>query len=258
MPAVRRTTHRYGTRRGQVAELLVPDGVTRDCPVVVVVHGGFWRAQYTRHLTRGLARAITAQGWATWNIEYARVGPFSPGGWPLTLTDVAGAVDALASVGGLDLDRVVTCGHSAGGHLALWVAARTRLVGGEPGAGVRVPVRGAVALAGMGDLRAAAALDLGAGAVAGFLGGTPDEVPDRFRVASPAERLPLGVPQVLVHGLADTVVPSLLSEEYAATARAAGDDATYVPIAAADHRAVARTRGPAWAAITEQLARLLA
>lgn len=254
---MRRTTHRYGTRRGQVAELLVPDGVTGNCPVVVVVHGGFWRAQYTRHLTRGLTRALTAQGWATWNIEYARVGRFAHGGWPTTLTDAAAAVDALEQQDALDLARVVTCGHSAGGHLALWLAARSRLAAGDPGTPVRVPVRGAMSLAGMGDLRAAAALDLGAGAVTGFLGGAPDDVPDRYRCASPAEHLPLGMPQVLVHGLTDTVVPASLSEDYVAAARAAGDHARYVPVAGADHRDVARPRGASWSAVTEHLAHLL-
>ena len=252
-----RTTHRYGPRRGQVAELLVPDDAPAACPVVVVVHGGFWRAQYTRHLTRGLARAIAGRGWATWNIEYARVGPFASGGWPTTLTDVAAAVDALADRDGLDLTRVVTCGHSAGGHLALWVAARGRLDAGDPGAAPRVPVRGAMSLAGMGDLRAAYERNLGNGAVAGFLGGPPDAVPDRYRAASPAEHLPLGVPQVLVHGVADTVVPCGLSEDYAAAARAAGDDVELVPVAGADHRAVARPRGDAWVAVVEHLGRLL-
>jgi acetyl esterase/lipase len=254
---VHRTTHRYGTRRGQVAELLVPDDAPSACPVVVVVHGGFWRSQYTRHLTRGLARAIAGRGWATWNIEYARVGPFAPGGWPTTLTDVAAAVDALADQDGLDLGRVVTCGHSAGGHLALWAAARARLEPGDPGAAPRVPVRGAVSLAGMGDLRAAQARDLGHGAVAGFLGGTPDAVPERYRCASPAEHLPVGVPQVLIHGIGDTVVPAVMSEDYARVARAAGDDAVYVPVAGADHRDVARPRGDAWTAVVEHLGRLL-
>jgi acetyl esterase/lipase len=256
--AVRRTRSRYGPRRGQVAELWHPDDRHGDVPVVVVVHGGFWRAPYTKVLTRRLAHAVASRGWAAWNVEYARVGPLGGGGgWPTTLTDVAAAVDSLADHDGIDLDRVVACGHSAGGHLALWLAARPRLGADDPGAAPRVPVCGAVALAGMGDLTDAARRGLGGGAVDAFLGGTPAAVADRYRVASPVEHLPLGVPQVLVHGLADTVVPPEMSSEYVDTARAAGDDATYVALAGVGHRAVAAPRGPAWDAVAGHLTRLL-
>jgi acetyl esterase/lipase len=244
-----------------VGELWVPAPESRlvgDLPVVVLVHGGFWRAQYTKALMHGLARSVAQQGWAAWNIEYRRIGRLGGGGgWPATLADVANAVDSLAAQPGLDLDRVVTCGHSAGGHLALWLAARSRLAGDAPGMPVRVPVRAAVALAGVVDLRKGYELGLGNGAVANLLGGAPDAVPDRYASASPFELLPLGVPQVLVHGLADAVVPSEMSEAYVARAVAAGDAATFVPIAGASHREMLRAGGAAWSAALAQLERLV-
>ncbi len=107
---------------------------------------------------------------------------------------VTGRSTALAGQSGLDLDRVVSCGHSAGGQLALWLGARPGLAGTDLGGPVAVPVSGAVSIAGISDLRAGYELDVGRSAVAGLLGGSPDEVPDRYELASPAARLPLGIP----------------------------------------------------------------
>jgi acetyl esterase/lipase len=226
---------------------------------MVLLHGGFWRAPYSKALMRGLARSVSRRGWAAWNIEYRRLGRFGGGGgWPTTLEDVAGATDFLATRDGLDLDRVVTCGHSAGGHLALWLAARNRLGDRGPGGPPAVHVRAAIALAGVGDLREGDALRLGHGAVGELLGGRPDEVPTRYAVASPAEILPLGVPQILVHGLDDTVVPAGMSERYADRARAAGDDARYVPLPGVGHRPLLRAGGAGWMAALEHLDLLLA
>jgi acetyl esterase/lipase len=259
LAAVTRTTVRYGRDRGQVAELWMPAAATGRVPVVVLVHGGFWRSHLGKILMRPLARAVVAEGWAAWNVEYRRVGPLGGGGgWPATLTDVGAAVDALAGQPGLDLDRVVSCGHSAGGQLALWLGARPGLAGTELGGPVAVPVTAAVSIAGVSDLRAAFELDVGRGAVAAFLGGSPDEVPDRYDLASPAARLPLGVPQVLVHGLDDTAVPPAMSAAYVDAAQAAGDDATYVPLPGVSHRDALRTSRPAWRVTVEHLRRLLA
>ncbi len=125
---------RYGPGPSQVAELHLPQ--SRPCPVVVLVHGGFWRVPYGRPLMAPLARGLAARGFAAWNIGYRRVGERG-GGWPGTFADAAAAVDALADLArehGLDLDRVASVGHSAGGHLALWTAARPGLPDGAPGA----------------------------------------------------------------------------------------------------------------------------
>ncbi len=151
----------YGSDPSQFAELTRPSGASRG--VVVVIHGGFWRAQYDLSLGRPLAASLAEEGWTAWNLEYRRVG--NGGGWPQTPDDVSAGIDKLAEVDGLDLSRVVTLGHSAGGHLAVWAAGRQRL---QPWTDAKVPVTAAVSQAGVLDLAGAASL--GAGAVEAFLG----------------------------------------------------------------------------------------
>ena len=256
---VARTTHRYGPGRAQVADLWRPGAREGELPVVVLLHGGFWRGPYSKRLMRRLAAALAVRGWAAFNVEYRRMGPLGGGGgWPATFEDVAAAIDHLATLGGLDTGRVVTCGHSAGGHLALWAAGRERLPAGAPGARpIGVRVTGAVSLAGVPDLVRAAELGLGGGATQALLGGSPDEVGARYEVASPAALLPLGVPQVLVHGLDDAVVPAALSAAYQQRAAAAGDDAVFEPVTGAGHMTLIEPSGGPWALVASQLARLL-
>jgi acetyl esterase/lipase len=257
--AVGPARHKYGTLRWQVGDLWLPDELPAGgCPVVVLIHGGYWRSVYTKALMSPLARAVNARGWAAWNIEYRRVGPVGGGGgWPSTLDDVAAALDHVQRLPSVDPDRVVTCGHSAGGHLAFWAAARHHLPNSGLVSPTAVQPRAAVALAGVVDLVRGAALGLGSGAIPQFLDGFPDEFPERYRAASPAALLPLGVPQVLVHGLADTVVPPEMSEEYQRAATAAGDDASYEPLAGLDHRDVIRPARAAWPVIAAHLERHL-
>ena len=131
---MRPATVRYGNDRAQVAEVWRPRAAEGLLPVVVLIHGGFWRQLYTKRLMHGLARAVAARGWIAYNIEYRRVGSFGHGGWPETFEDVSDAIDRLAGVDGVDHQRVATCGHSAGGHLALW-AASARSTGPTPRAG---------------------------------------------------------------------------------------------------------------------------
>ncbi len=248
---------RYGSHLAQVGDLWRPSGGQRHLPVVVLIHGGFWKTVYPRMLMRGLARSVAGQGWAAWNIEYRRVGVLGRAGWPRTLVDVAAAIDHLADLDGIDPGRVVACGHSAGGQLALWAAARPRLAPDVPGANGRVVLRGAVSLAGVTDLVEADRIGLGDGAVSRFLGGRPDRVAERYRGASPLALLPIGVRQVLVHGLDDAIVPPSLSERYSQAAQAAGDDAVYVPVAGAGHRDVIDPRSDAWRQTVSHLERLL-
>jgi acetyl esterase/lipase len=252
-----RTRVSYGTHHSQVGDLWVPAEAGGDLPLVVLIHGGFWRAQFTKTLMSRMARAVVERGWGAWNIEYRRTGALGGGGgWPQTFEDVADAVDHVASLPGIDGSRVVTCGHSAGGTLALWAAGRHRLPDGAPGASVKVTLVGAVALAGVVDLAAADASGVGGDAVARLLGGGSSEVPERFGVSSPAALVPLGVPQVLIHGGGDTVVPASMSEDYVARARAAGDDALYVALEGVGHRDVIDPQGPAWAETSAHLERL--
>jgi acetyl esterase/lipase len=252
-------TFRYGSAAAQVADLYLPARPGTH-PVVVLVHGGFWRAGYGRDLMEPLARDLTARGYAAWNIEYRRLGE-PGGGWPGTLADAAAAVDALAAAADqqagsghvLGLDRVVAVGHSAGGHLALWLAARPGLPATAPGAGPRVPVGAAVSLAGVADLHGANAARLGAGAAAALLGGDPREVPDRYALASPRARLPLGVPQLLLHGDADDRVPVEQSRDHARDAAAAGDAAELVEFPGLGHFELIDPAHPSWAAVLDRL-----
>ena len=243
----------YGDHPSQIADLVVPTG-DRQHPVLVLVHGGFWRADFDRTLMSPLAAAAVEQGWAVWNIEYRRMGE-PGGGWPTTFTDVGSAVDHLATLAEehrLDLAQVVAVGHSAGGHLALWLATRPGLPAGAPGAAPVVAVAAAVSQAGVTDLRAAAEAGLGDGAVAALLGGSPAAVPERYDLASPIVRLPVGVPTLCVHGRADPTVPISQSEAWVAAARAAGDEAQLVAYAGG-HFEVLEPTHESWQAIVERV-----
>lgn len=193
-------------------------------------------------LCEDLARA----GLPAWNLEYRRL---PVGGWPETFSDVAAGIDAVAELG-VDSSRVVTIGHSAGGHLALWAAAR-------PGTEPRVPVTHVVSQAGVADLREAARLELSAGVVRELLGGTPDAVPERYATASPAELLPLGVPQLLVHGGRDRTVPASISRDYAERAIAAGDEVELVVDPRSGHFEHLDPSSKLWRAVRDWLDRRL-
>ncbi len=253
----------YGSRHSQHGELWMPDrppDAPITVPVVVLLHGGFWKAMYTKRLMTPLASDVTQRGWAAWNLEYRRVGSFSPGGWPATFDDVAAGIDhlgALAAIHHLDLDRVVAVGHSAGGHLALWAAGRGRLPPGAPGASVGVRLRGVVGLGAVSDLVRAASLGLGGGAVARLLGGGPERRPERYAVADPIVLLPLGVPQALVHGDRDGAVPVALSRGYVERAVAAGDRAVLAALPGVGHMELIDPDSPAWAAAVTEIERLL-
>jgi acetyl esterase/lipase len=209
----------YGPEPKQFGDLRLP-GVDRLCPLVVVVHGGGWEAQYNLIHAGHLCTALGDQGVATWNVEY-RSGGDVGGHWPGAGDDVGRAVEFVAELVErypIDGERIVLVGHSAGGQLALWAAKRARL-----------PV---VAIAAVSDLRESAERVGRDGAVARFLGGMPVEIPDRYAEASPRELLPLGVRQMLVHGDADTTVPYAQSVSYL---EEAGPDAELVTLRGAGH-----------------------
>lgn len=231
--------HPYGRGRSRFGELFLPAGEPPH-RVAVVLHGGFWRRRYDRTLMHPLCRDLAALGWAAWNLEYRRLGPFVRGGWPATFDDVSAGVDHLAELPGLDLSTVVAVGHSAGGHLALWAATREA---------PRVSVTHVVGQAAVSDLREAARLGL-SGGVAGRLVGHRD---DRYPLASPAERLPLGVPQLLVHGDEDGIVPVAMSLRYYELATAAGDTVELVVLPGTGHFEHLDPRSEAWAAVRDRL-----
>lgn len=234
----------YGPGADQVLDLHLPDG-DGVVPVVVLLHGGFWREVYVRDLTEPLARDLADRGYAAVNLEYGRVG--GTGGWPRTFEDVAAGLDHLAALDHprLDLSRVAVVGHSAGGLLATWTAVRPRLdaeaVGGDPAV---VPCA-VVSLAGVNDLTRAAEQRLGAGAVQDLVGGGPEEVPDRYAVADPTRNLPLAAPWLGLHAEADDSVPLHMTTGFAEELREAGGDAT-VEIVAGDHMSVIEPGRASW------------
>jgi acetyl esterase/lipase len=238
----------YGTTRDHVAELRLPAG-EGPFPVAVLLHGGFWRERWERDTIEPLAVDLARRGYATWNLEYRRVGPLG-GGWPATCLDVAAGIDYLAGPADerrLDLDRIVFVGHSAGGQLALWAIRRA----GAHGEALIRPAL-VVSLAGVNDLVEAAWRGLGdtANATADFIG----DDPGAYDQASPAAQLPLGVQQLVVQGDADGTDFVDLSRLYAAAARAAGDDVELLELAGADHFHVITPTSEAWAQIAARIA----
>jgi acetyl esterase/lipase len=241
-------TIRYGDDPSQFAEIYYPSGASRG--VVVVIHGGFWKAEYDASLGRPLARSLAGEGWTAWNLEYRRVGPAGSGGGggvPETLDDVAAGIDALADVEGLDTSKVITLGHSAGGHLATWAPSRGRFEQWQP---ERVSVTGVVSQAGVLDLRSAHEQGLGDGAVEAFLGHPPGPADDPVE---PIRQVPLsGVPVRCIHGRDDTVVPPSQSESYVAVATGAGGDAQLLEVDG-DHFVLIDPDSRAWARTLELL-----
>jgi acetyl esterase/lipase len=202
----------YGSDDLQFGDLRLPSGLG-PYPVTVVIHGGCWSNFFGLDLMDDMSDALTAAGVAPWNIEYRRIGD-PGGGFPNTLIDVGMAVDKvrdLAPVYHLDLSRVITVGHSAGGHLGLWVAVRHRLPAGHLLRGAAPLLLSAVVtLAGIPNLAESVALNVCIGDAPGggvavpyaavLMGGTPDQVPQLYAVASPSELLPLSLRQTLIHG----------------------------------------------------------
>ena len=246
----------YDDGEFQFGELYLPVG-SGPYPVAILIHGGYWRARYGLDLMHGLGEDLAGRGIAAWNIEYRRVG--NPGGgWPGTFLDVAHAADYLRAISAsyeLDLSRVVPIGHSAGGHLALWLAARRRIPANSTIRSRDEPLAlaGAISLAGVLNLALAYQLHLSNDAVAELLGGPLTALPERYAEASPAALLPLGLPQVLIHGTEDDNVPLQVSREYATAARASGDPIDFFEPAGVDHFDVINARTEVWALTVQEL-----
>ena len=229
----------YGNESAQFGDLRVPAG-RGPHPVVIFIHGGFWKAQYSLAHAGHLCAALKAAGVSTWNLEYRRIGD-PGGGWPGSFEDIVHGGEHLRKIANshsLDMNRVLAAGHSAGGHLALWLAAQ-----------MAVDLRGVISLAGVADLRRAYALRLSDGIVAKLMGGTPDQVTSRYAAASPIELLPIPVQQRLFHGTADDVVPIEISERFAK----ASHNSRLIKLPGVGHFDLIDPRTQAWSTIQKSI-----
>lgn len=207
-----------------------------------------------REQMNAVARDLANRGFAVWNLEYRRIGA-PTGGWPGTFEDVIAGIEQLAPIvaGGIDLnlERVIASGHSAGGHLALWSAANQHREQER-----KVRISAVVGQAPLADLIRAYELGVGRGAVRELLGGAPIECEERYHAASPLANLPLGVPQLLIHGTADAVVPIEISRSYTLAAQAAGDQIELVELQNAEHMEFLDPTSAAHTALCDWLTRI--
>jgi len=238
---------RYGDDPNHFVDIRIPAGKGPH-PVVFFIHGGYWRAKYDLLYAGHLCHALKGAGIASWNIEYRRVG--NPGGgWPGTFEDVRSAFRALQEhahrePASYNLNRVCAAGHSAGSQLACSLAAFEN------------SVSGVLSLAGVLDLRRGWDLHLSNDAVAQFLGGSPSDVPDHYREASPAEQQ-IHATQKLIHGTADDSVPYELSQGYAEPKKKAGEHVELITLADVGHFEIVDPGSAVWARVEREFRRLL-
>jgi len=223
----------YGSDPNQFVDVRVPRS-KEPHPVVFFIHGGYWRAKYDLSYAGHLCVALAKAGIATWNVEYRRVG--NPGGgWPGTFEDIRAAYKFFwTHPGEADLKRLCVAGHSAGGHLALCLAAFEKTV-------TRV-----LSLAGVLDLRRAWELHLSNDAVSEFLGGSPTDVPEHYREASPAERPIPYTAQKLVHGTADDSVPYEISQRYADAKKKSSENVELITLPNIGHFEIVDPSSAVW------------
>ena len=255
----------YGPDPSQFGDLWLPGG-GHPAPVLVFVHGGWWKSAYDLQYGGHLCNALRSAGLAVWSIEYRRVGA-TGGGWPNTFIDVAAGFDHLGQLARtypLDLRRVVVSGHSAGGHLAFWLAGRHHIFNGSPlhDPQPRVPLHAVVSLAGAVDLQLT--IDLSGHLtfahdrreVLTFMGADPASQPDRYLAGDPGHLLPLNLPQLLIQGAEDDQIPPDLPERWAEKARRQGDEVTLLRVPGADHFDIVDPESKAWSTVEASILRL--
>ena len=245
----------YGEDPLQFGQLRLPQG-KGPFPVVVIIHGGCWMAAYDLNHISPLAGAITRLGFATWSLEYRRIGN-ERGGWPGTFLDVAAGIDFLRVIEAnhtLDLSRIIVLGHSAGGHLALWAAGRMKLPQ-TSSVYSRNPIHlsGVISLAGIGDLEEATAQKICGKAVVQLMGGNKVEFPARYSQGSPAELLPLGIPQILIQGREDPIVPLDSVKAYFVKAKKKGDEIQLLELKNTGHYELVIPESSAWPTVKKAI-----
>lgn len=232
----------YGGADDQFGQLRAPEPGAAPVPVAVLLHGGFWLDQWTLTLMDPMADDLARRGIATWNVEYRRADKH---GWTAMSSDVEVAVRYLGTLAEqypLDLDRLVLIGHSAGGQLAARVCADLLA---DRSAIVPVAPAVVVTLAGVVDLVDAVERDLGEGAVAYAVGGTPADAPDRYAASSPMARLPLRAGLVVVNADQDDRDLNEMQRNFAVAAQAAGDQVVLIE-GAGDHFTLIDPRSRLW------------
>lgn len=251
----------YGSDPLQFGELRLPERKGPH-PVVVILHGGCWLNAYDLHLMDPMATALTRAGYATWNLEYRRIGD-EGGGWPGTFRDVAAGLNHLRELVleyDLDLSRVVVVGHSAGGHLSLWLAGQHQLpAGSEIAESDLLPLSGVVSLAGIVDPETYLVREGQScgSAVDDLLGGLPEDLPERYRQASPLALAPLGVRQILITGEEDRIVPLAHVNLFYEKAKKDGDKVKSVAVPQAGHFEVIAPGSVAWRAVEKAIRKLI-
>jgi acetyl esterase/lipase len=247
----------YGTGEFQFGDLRLPVGASKEPgPIFVFLHGGWWQSAYDLEYAGHLCAALKAAGVATWSVEYRRVGN-TGGGWPATFQDVAAGFDYVATLAKsypIDLNRVFAMGHSAGGHLAFWLAGRHHIPQNSPiyEPQPKVSLRGLVSLAGAVDLRLTCDLSgyltfaHDKHEVYSLMGGPPAEFEDRYRAGNPGDLLPFSIRQVLIQGSEDDQIPPKLPERWADLARRQGDEVMVTIVPGADHFDIVDPQSKAW------------
>ena len=253
----------YGKDSSQFGDLWLPAlPGTQRAPLLVFFHGGWWKSAFGLGYAGYFCRALRQAGIAVWSVEYRRRGD-TGGGWPTTFRDAANGFDFAATLAlrfPLDLSRIVVAGHSAGGHLAFWIAGRQHL---ESGSDIYLPrpqlaLRGAIALAGAVDLRLT--IDLaGDGLFAhdrdevyGLMGGTPAEYPERYRDGNPGDLLPLEAAQILMQGTEDDQIPAQLPVRWSRLAHSRGSQASVHLLPGADHFDIVDPESKVWPQVLAQ------
>ncbi|MGC5542737.1 alpha/beta hydrolase [Streptomyces griseus] len=278
-PVAPDATAAYGDHPDQVVDFYAPRDGRTAAPLVVLLHGGAWRAPYDRVHTSPLADFLARRGFAVANVEYRRGGDDIPqqrdgaentrpsgadpvaGRWPETFDDVAAALDAMPVLAarelpGADVRRIVVAGHSAGGHLALWAAARHVLPEGSPWRlPVPPPLRGVVALAPIADFATAAGLGVCGGAVDQLLGSKAD-FEERTAHTDPGVLLPTGIATAIVQGVDDIVVPKAVAEAYVDAAARSGETVGLTLLGGVGHFPLIDPAADACAVVAEEITQL--
>jgi acetyl esterase/lipase len=246
-------TVRYGEVALQLVDVWLPKGKGPH-PVVLMVHGGCWTSDIAdRRIMNWIADDLRKRGIAVWNIDYRGVDR-DGGGYPGTFLDAAAAADALRSHAAeyrLDLHRLVALGHSAGGHLALWLAGRPRLPAGSPLRTANpLPVRHVVSLGGLPDLEEAARAP-GSGCGTEVVAKISGE--GRWAETSVPRLAPLGARQVLINALQDKIIPTHYPADYARLMRAKGDSVAVRMVDHSGHVELIAPETAAWAVAVKEI-----